>query len=299
MKTAVLLLPHLHIQNANALSSPYTIGFPALTAWLGGCHALQRQLNQQGFPQLRFQGVGICCHDIDLQTHKGQGDFVASIVGTGNPLDKTGARAPFVEEARCHLKVSLVIEYTGYSLADADKLIETLKRLLRSRLKWAGGDVLSVGEPEHLPVHDETDLRHLKRRLMPGYVILERRQILEEAMATEKDALDALLSCLQVTHRSELDENGQVNWSSKRKFSGWLVPLATGFQGISPLGKADHQRDPDTPHRFAESVVTLGEFVMPHHIKTLADMLWYYHVDLDKNLYLCQQNQPVQESTHD
>ena len=31
----VLLIPHVKILNANALSSPYTIGFPAMTAWLG------------------------------------------------------------------------------------------------------------------------------------------------------------------------------------------------------------------------------------------------------------------------
>ncbi|MCB1977589.1 MAG: hypothetical protein KDE66_11370 [Nitrosomonas sp.] len=30
-----LLIPHLKIHNANAMSSPYTIGFPAMTAWLG------------------------------------------------------------------------------------------------------------------------------------------------------------------------------------------------------------------------------------------------------------------------
>jgi hypothetical protein len=28
------LISHLKIHNANAMSSPYTIGFPAMTAWL-------------------------------------------------------------------------------------------------------------------------------------------------------------------------------------------------------------------------------------------------------------------------
>ena len=32
----VLLIPHIRIQNANALSSPFTIGFPAMTQ-LGWC----------------------------------------------------------------------------------------------------------------------------------------------------------------------------------------------------------------------------------------------------------------------
>ncbi|PIU55383.1 MAG: type I-F CRISPR-associated protein Csy2, partial [Deltaproteobacteria bacterium CG07_land_8_20_14_0_80_38_7] len=29
----LLLLPHIKVHNANALSSPFTIGFPAMTAW--------------------------------------------------------------------------------------------------------------------------------------------------------------------------------------------------------------------------------------------------------------------------
>jgi len=34
----ILLLPHIKVHNANALSSPFTIGFPAMTAWLGAVH---------------------------------------------------------------------------------------------------------------------------------------------------------------------------------------------------------------------------------------------------------------------
>lgn len=109
----LLLLPHLKVHNANALSSPFTIGFPAMTAWLGAVHALQRKLNANGFDSVKFIGTAVISHQCDLQTHKGVGDFVHSIIGTGNPLDKTGARSAFIEEARCHLDVSLVIEYSG------------------------------------------------------------------------------------------------------------------------------------------------------------------------------------------
>ena len=36
----ILYIPKIKIHNANALSSPYTIGFPAMTAWGGGVHAI-------------------------------------------------------------------------------------------------------------------------------------------------------------------------------------------------------------------------------------------------------------------
>lgn len=88
----ILLLSHLKIHNANALSSSLTIGFPAMTAWLGAAHALQRKLNQSRFKSIVFTGIGVVCHKMDLQTYKGERDFVHSIIGTANPLDKKKAQ---------------------------------------------------------------------------------------------------------------------------------------------------------------------------------------------------------------
>ncbi len=291
-----LLLPHLNIQNANALSSPYTIGFPAMTAWLGAVHALQRKINQAGFDDLIFLAVGVVCHKIDLQTYKGQGDFVHSIIGTGNPLDKDGTRPAFIEEARCHLDVTLIVECEGINPFAQDQQLEAINHCLNSGLKFASGDLLSFGAPEILTVDDETARRKLTRRLMPGYTLIERRELMIKAMQNGQDALDALLDSLTIKHRSEVDEEGNVTWTSKRKQQGWIVPIATGFHGITPLvaaGETKNQRDPDVPHRFAESIVTLGEFVMPYRIDHLADMLWEYHFDKENSLYLCQQQNVI------
>ena len=285
-----LLLPHIKIHNANAMSSPYTIGFPAMTAWLGAVHALQRHVQQQGLADAKFTSVAVSCHQFDLQTYKGQGDFVNSIIGTANPLDKTGSRPAFIEEARCHFEVSLLIEYRGVDSDELEDLIASINKQLLC-MKFASGDVLSVKSTENIVV-DEDDEQEIKRvlaKLMLGYVLIERRDLMINAMQNEnKDALDALLDHLKIMHRSTQDEDGKVTWTSSRKTAGWLVPIATGFQGISDLGEAKHQRDSSTPHRFAESVVTLGEFVMPYRIKNLDSMLWQYHVDSQKNLYLCQ-----------
>ena len=99
----LLLIPHIQVHNANALSSPFTIGFPAMTAWMGATHALQRKLNSAGFDQLKFKATAVISHQCDLQTHRGVGDYVHSIIGTGNPLDKTGSRSAFIEEAQAGL----------------------------------------------------------------------------------------------------------------------------------------------------------------------------------------------------
>jgi len=286
-----LLIPHLKIQNANAMSSPYTIGFPAMTAWLGAVHALQRKLQAQGYTNIILDKVAISCHDFDLQTYKGRGDFVHSIVGIANPLDKDGNRPAFIEEARCHLEVSLLIECQNLDPDEEKQLLADVQKLILS-MKFASGDVLAVKNCSLQYFDEDGDqnqqLKPLLNKLMLGHVLIERRDLVIESMNEGKDALDAVLDYLKVTHSSIQDEDGKVTWSSKRKSTGWLVPIAVGFQGISELGQAKNQRDANTPHRFAESVITLGEFIMPYRIESMDQLLWQYHVDLENNLYLCQ-----------
>lgn len=291
----VLILPHLKIHNANALSSPFTIGFPAMTAWLGFVHALERKLSQAGLSDLMLHSAAVVSHRCDVQTHKGEGDYVYSIIGTGNPLDKDGSRSAFIEEARCHLEVSLVIEWSGNDEELQQSEFTQQLQAVIATMKVAGGDVLSVGKPSVKSVITEQDTAQVLRQLMPGYVLIERRDLMIDAMQQGDDAIDALLGYLTVHHHCEQLEEQSVVWHSQRKTSGWIVPIATGFQGISPLGEAKNQRDPSVPHRFAESVVTLGEFVMAHKIKHLDDILWQYHTDLENDLYLCQQVNPINE----
>lgn len=293
MNEKYLLIPHIRIHNANALSSPYTIGFPAMTAWLGAAHALQRKLNQQGI-SASFDAAGVVCHDFDLQTYKGPGDYEFSIIGTANPLDKNGSRPAFIEEARCHLDVSLVIQYSGVNKLQEPEFIAQLTHCLHSQMKIAGGDITQFDTPQTF-----REFGLLKPRLMPGYALIERRDLMIEAMENGQDALDALLDYLAIHHHCEQYERGDetiVSWSSQRKRTGanqergWIVPIATGYQGISELGFAQNQRDPDTSHRFAEAVVTLGEFKMAYRFDDIEALLWRYQYQPDHNLYLCQQN---------
>lgn len=287
----ILLLPHINVQNANALSSPFTIGFPAMTAWLGAVHALQRKVNESGIQDLNFDRVAVVSHKMDLQTYKGDGDYVNSIIGTGNPLDKDGDRSAFIEEARCHLDVSLLIEYPSINRDDEEVLIKQVTHHLNASMKIAGGDIFSFQKPtlHRIEEGNDIELHKLTRLLMPGYAIVERRELMKEAMEQGQDAIDALIDYLAVHHSCEQDDLGNATWTSKRKTSGWIVPIATGFHGISELEKAKNQRDPDILHRFAESVVTLGEFRMPYRIQSLDEILWCYETDLEKNLYLCKQ----------
>ena len=308
MSDNLILLPHIEVQNANALSSPFTIGFPAMTAWLGAVHALQRKLNDRQF-SVAFTATGVVVHHFDLQTYKGPGDFVHSIVGTGNPLiPKTekgkpkgnAVRASFIEEARCHLEVSLVIAYSGLEAQDEQPLLENLHSILLGEMKLAGGDILNCQ-----PAEIVRDFSKMKQKLMPGYALLERRDLMQNAMQQGQDALDAMLDYLAVHHtctKTEIDDQERIHWQSQRKTTGadgetgWIVPIATGFHALSEPGSALNQRDPDAPHRFAESVVTLGEFIMPYRLQSKEQLLWRYQVELENQLYLCTQQTPTSES---
>ncbi|MBF4360054.1 type I-F CRISPR-associated protein Csy2, partial [Vibrio anguillarum] len=221
----VLILPHLKIHNANALSSPFTIGFPAMTAWLGFVHALERKLNQAGLSDLMLHSAAVVSHCCDVQTHKGEGDYVYSIIGTGNPLepkaekdkpDGNAVRPSFIEEARCHLDVSLVIEWSGNdNEVQQPEFTQQLQAVIAT-MKVAGGDVLSFGKPSIKSVITEENTAQVLRQLMPGYVLIERRDLMIEAMQQGDDAIDALLGYLTVYHHCEQLEDQSVVWHSQR-----------------------------------------------------------------------------------
>ena len=294
-----LLMNHLHIQNANALSSPYTIGFPAMTAWLGAVHALQRNLRQQGMQDVSLTKMAVICHDFILQTYRGKNDYVYSIIGTANPADKDGERPSFIEEARCHLNVSLLIETEGINGDNETDFLRLVRKQLY-KMKMASGDVLSDKSIEALYVddNDERQVRACIRKLMPGYVLIERRDLMTASMEEGKDALEALVDHVKVMYQSnksceQTDDNGikSISWKGSKKEPGWIVPIAVGFHGISQLGIAENQRDETTEHRFAESIVTLGEFKMPYRVRSLDEMMWEYNVYLEQNLYVCKNQQ--------
>lgn len=312
----ILLIPHLCIHNANALSSPFTIGFPAMTAWLGATHALQRKLNEWDIG-VTVSATGVVSHQMDLQTYRSDNDHVSSIISTGNPLVPKKKRqkdepwhnferASFIEEPRCHLDVSLLIELQDTNQEQDDEIKEKVSHLLNSQMKMAGGVIQSFSPLAIFVIEDsnEADLRRLTRKIMPGYVLVERRDLMIEAMQEGQDALDALIDYVAIHHSCEQTDEGDVLWKSRRKSQagrppGWIVPIATGFHGISELGLAKNQRDPETPHRFVESLVTLGEYKMPHRFESIADMLWCYQVDSTNNLYQCVTLNTVAEDLYD
>ncbi|WP_428354693.1 type I-F CRISPR-associated protein Csy2 [Methyloprofundus sp.] len=284
----ILLIPNIKIHNANALSSPYTIGFPAMTAWLGFMHALERKLKSTEFKEIKLSGIIVSCLDMSLQTYKGRGDYISSIIATSNPLDKSGSRPSFIEEARCDIEVTIAVE-CEIGVIDYEKLTRCIDNILHT-MKVAGGDIESFKPGRHLQV-DNHKPRDLSKYLMPGFCLVTRQDLMQQAMQKGKDAIDAMLEYLTTTTAVEIDENHKVTKGKPtKKEKGWIVPISIGYQGISDLGQLKNTRDENTPHRFAESIVTLGEFKMAYRFDNIDEMIWRYQQYQGDGFYLCQNN---------
>ncbi|PID50452.1 MAG: type I-F CRISPR-associated protein Csy2 [Proteobacteria bacterium] len=284
-----LLLKKLRVQNANALSSPFTFGFPAVTAFMGFTHRIQRELNPDNDPNdFLCTGLGIISHRFAMQDY--QEGYKRCLKITANPLGKDGERPSFIEEGRCHLTVSLLLEIENLP-SSKDKFLWKIRNLLTGHLKLAGGDILYRPDLEERNVNLIQDIAANFRQLIPGYALVERKDLMINAMQAGKDALSALYDAIAVKYQCSQDEQGKVIWQSQREHQGWIVPIATGFHALTPPALAEQQRDAATLHRFAESVVTLGEFKMPlpaRFSNGFKDLMWRYQQQGD--LYLCTQD---------
>jgi len=112
----LLFLPHLKIQNANAISSQMTWGFPPISAFMGLMHALERKIARSS--NLQFKAVGVICHSHTTQTSRKYHDQFHL---TRNPVLKDGKSPSIVEEGRMHLDITLVFGIDGNILQESEE----------------------------------------------------------------------------------------------------------------------------------------------------------------------------------
>lgn len=314
MSEHILILPHLHIQNANAISSPLTWGFPAMTAFIGLMQALERRCAQAGLA-LRFHGIGVVCHAAKPQTCRspyGQHSFLL----TRNPLKYDGKTAAIVEEGRMHIELSLVLILSGCE-GTQDERIALANQLddFVHHMRIAGGSVLPrenirpesprrqqyYHEPHLEPLALEDDdqytkqLNRLKRRLLPGFALILREDVLTQHKKTLQETqpnaslVDIWLDISRFNYRYDADKPEKQHWPLVRRPSGWLVPIPIGYCALSdeiPANDIANARDSDTPLRFVEPLFSIGEWRSPHRLKCIEEMLWHIKPNTDERLFL-------------
>ncbi len=313
---ALLVLPRLRVQNANAISSPMTWGFPSITAFTGFMTALERRLGREA--GIAFFGIGVICHGFEPQvTREG---YTRAFHLTRNPVLHDGGTGGIVEEGRVHLDITLVLEVSLSSAfsgeADRAQLAARIGELIAG-MRIAGGSVMPAlpggtrrSSRAHLVLVSENldqrrkDFRRLSRRWLPGYALVSRDDLLAarltELRKTASDAtlLDAWLDLSRLNYRSisqvKVDEiSGEhvqsVNWASDVR-SGWTVPIPVGFASLSsmhPAGTVAGARDHDVPLCFVESVYSIGQWISPHRLEDVKDLLWEPSYSAATGLYSC------------
>lgn len=280
----LLLLPHIRIENANAVAG-LTWGFPAITHFLGYVHALSRRVSEFG---VSFTGCAVINHEHHIQAYSSGRDYQFAL--TRNPLTKEGKTAAFNEEGRMHLTVSLLVECQGEIInGEYGKaaLCSSLLTLCQSH-KLAGGSIVMMREPQIFNApDDEKTLRKILWRLMPGFALCDRSEWLMEhyrqlqQRRPESSLLDAWLDFAAIKYQPVQQEpEDSVSWEYQPKPKpGYLVPLMCGYQRISRLyqpGEVANVRDTTTPFAFTEAVYGVGEWRGLHRIADLEPLIWRY-----------------------
>lgn len=304
---ALLLLPHLRVQNANAIAGPLSWGFPAVTAFTGFVHALQRRLQAEEL-DIELDGAAIVCHHFEAQTSLPAGKRTHVFHLTRNPVNADGSTAAIVEEGRAHLEVSLLIGVNGDCLYDEAIRQGLAARILQAALsmRLAGGSLLPSAQRAQLLERtgseegDEKQLRILRRRLLPGFALVGRRDLLTEHTAQlqaadpQADTLDALLDLTRLNidpPQADAEKDSPAADWHVRPRGGWLVPIPVGYRAlgeVQPAGSVRNARDRDTPFCFVESLYSLGQWLSPHRVRDLSELFWYHRADPDAGLYLCE-----------
>jgi CRISPR-associated protein Csy2 len=298
---SVLIVPYRRIQNANAISSPLTWGFPAMTAFTGLMTALERRLGRDA--GIALHGVGVICHTFEAQVTSG--GYTRAFYLTRNPVLADGSTAGIVEEGRAHLEVTLVFdaEVSDEHRGDAERasLAQRVGDTLAG-MRIAGGSVMPTlpAAPRHrvtpslelVPDDDDEQrkqFRRFARHWLPGFALVSRDDLLQarvaELRAQDSNAslLDAWLDlsrwnsrAVRSSRETANDAQSDVEWATDRR-TGWTVPIPVGFTALSELhdpGTVRGTRDTHTPFRFVETIWSIGQWVSPHRLKRLRDLFW-------------------------
>ncbi|GLQ32440.1 type I-F CRISPR-associated protein Csy2 [Litoribrevibacter albus] len=291
-----IALRNLQVENANAIAGQ-TWGFPAITHFLGFMHSLERKLSERSVLEipLRLSGCAVICHDLSPQTAQAAAysEHVFSL--TRNPLTKEAKTPSFVEEGRAHMTVSLIIgidELPPMDESEFKALEQAIKNIVLTQ-RLAGGTIKQLAASRVVSLHEKQEKRQEQvnlwlRTFLPGYVLVARTDLLVDQQHHFSGDSDPAFSTWLGNSKLHFDGEGQP---LQRPYKGWIKPIPVGYKAISPLyqaGSVARSRDEETPVRFVEYVYTLGEWLSPHRINDLTELLWYYSTAPEEGWYLCQ-----------
>jgi CRISPR-associated protein Csy2 len=285
-----------------------------MTAFIGLMWALERKLS--GTQSIIFNAVGVVCHGFEPEvTEHG---YTRAFRLSRNPLNDKGETAAIVEEGRAHMELTLIFGINGAVLNKSQEERGMIAREIANHvasMRIAGGSVIPLPNahrsqaPELIPLDADAEkcidqFRRLRRRWLPGFTLVSRDDLLRKKLAelqavepatTNIDAwLDlSRLNFRAVKFKEDIETRGEefdkLEWQHSQS-DGWIVPIPVGYGALSnlhPAGSVINARDATTPFRFVESLYSVGQWIGPHHLNNVHQMLWYAQSDPDAGLYRC------------
>ncbi len=292
VKQALLVVPHISVDDANIISGPLTWGFPAMTAFTGLMTALERKLGKD----VSFFKVGVIVHSFSPRVNE---ERPRRFYPTKFPGDRDGLNSPIQEEGKGSFTISLVFdieasidflqEHTSEFLSH---VVDTLKFM-----RVAGGTVVSLETARlkamiHICKEEADDeakaIKKLMYRLMPGTALISRHDLLVGLPETER--LERWLDCGRLTMAYDPTDSA---WHTAKK-EGWLVPIPIGYIGLAPVQVANSVLNTrsNNPSQFVEAVYSIGQWLSLHRIRHASTMLWAPVNNDSTNSYICE-TQPV------
>lgn len=245
-----ILIDHIQVQDANAIAG-FTWGFPAITHFLGFVHLLQRKMKAHSqFGDIELGGCAVISHDQRTSTYQ-NGSSIAFTQSRNPPYlashDKKSP-PPIIEEGKMSMMVSLLIEVKD-SIAQFGQPLEAWidKQCYLQRL--AGGSIQNVKSVTLFSIKSEdiASIRALQRRLLPGFVLMNRSELLsqhlEQLQETDSsiELFDAWIDFIGLKRRArpifelidqyltQLDKNKDKSDFAISLFDQWQQHLKTPY----------------------------------------------------------------------
>lgn len=258
-----ILINRIKVQNANAVAG-FTWGFPAITHFMGFAHALTIKLTNSHFDDFLVSGCGVISHEHNTHTY---GGYEALFSQTKNPgamyceKNKTGKNPSVIEEGKMNMTVSLMMGFDGFLGNQADRFIEWLKKqCLLQRL--AGGTIIDIDSIQIFDVADKNKFYLLKRRLLPGFALMDRSNDLSQHYennlkdSSDADLLDAWLDFAALKQKARPKSN-LISRHLKAKVKSGEIHETVQQDWITHLEKIPFELD--APHSVAEYFETLAQ----------------------------------------
>ena len=175
-----ILIERIKVQNANAISG-FTWGFPAITHFLGFVHNLSFKLvSESNYQDITLAGCAVIAHEHKVHTY---GKYERMFTQSRNPpyLPKhvKNAPPPVIEEGKMNMTVSLLIGYKG-NIGNRENSFKLWLRNACLIQRLSGGTILNIADISFFSSENSRDVRLITRRILPGFVLLDRSEYLEE-----------------------------------------------------------------------------------------------------------------------